>query len=764
MKHDTCFKKFNLTKNGFILLIVAISLLMLNGKAFSADSNGSYPLTIVNDSFLKPLKNLKYAIDLVNLKYQDTFNDESEGDEVEAQALRNDFKWVFEAEGLSLVESTINQEDGTVLTATTNLDIEIELKNLDNDESVIRTGGLQSNLFALKPNPLLNRGKEEWVTEIDGVIIFPPVSSNGDAFVMSIDGNVNFDALGEGLEGLEDLEDFLNNLEDLAGVGNDLLNNILIKLTAVGIDGQQKWNTPVEFSRTLPVGRPVGAPGLILATTVKIPDLSNASSGIGNIVKDFTGIVSAFNVDTGEEEWSFDPAEIGGDSKLFVINPPIVNDDTIYVNAISFISEEDINEFIELIGTTITDIQTAIETTITDSISQLLIAILVGGDIQPIVDDITEEIESLINDSINSITDGIPDLSSKLFALDLEGNAIWDSEFEGISGTSPIATDSGINVNGTNVTLGDVSFTADIVAELTPEGILNIDADINLIIAGADINVGMVLSLDITSADPLSTLNTELDLPDLSDVLNSLDVFEGALTTFDVIDGELKWQTMINEHILFEPVTSGDQIIAVANGYNTDNVAEDISDLLEQIITNPISKVYSIDTANGGINWTSEQIDGTIVSSALLGPDNDVYLTYLDEGRMQIHALNPNDGSEKWANPFKPDNLVTSTPIINPNDGMVFLSTSKLDDLQNPETDDGRTKIRDLIPDATGEVLGLDPSTGVVEKTIEVDGFPFVSPTIDNNENTIYSTTSDFDLDGLKGIDLLTFVHAYDLE
>ncbi|MGR3176455.1 MAG: outer membrane protein assembly factor BamB family protein [Candidatus Anammoxibacter sp.] len=746
MKVNKYPNKFDIAKNCGILLLVAISLLMLNGNAFSADKHGLYPLTLVNDkvndTLLEPLKRFKKAIDLINLKYQETLSDE-----VEAQVSREDFKWVFEADGISLVNPVVNQENGTVFVTTTDIDFRLKLINLiTGNENVFDIGNLQSKLYALKPDSISsdNIGEKEWEFSVDGVITFPPVLSNGDTFVMSIDRDVDL----SDLDGLDDLEDFLDNLKDLGNI----LNDIGGRLTAINKDGQEKWDTPVKFDRAFPIGPPVVTThGLILTTTLKIPDISDVSS----IAKNLTGVVSAFNTETGEEKWSFDPAKLNSGSRLTVINTPTFNNSTIFVNAISTTSEKEINEFIEFTKTTITDIQNEVKSIITNAISELLDITLNGGDIQPVVNNITEKINLLINDNINNITNELPNVSSRLFALDLDGEIMWDSRFAGTSVTSPIITDSGINVNSTNFSLGDISFDIDINVTLSSEGILKVNTTINLLIAGTSINVGMALTLDTASDDPLDTLRTVFDSLDFSEVLgaSTISTSEGVSTTFNETDGKLKWQTKIGKSILFKPIVSDSQIIAATSGFNTNNETKKIE------LANPIIKVYSINTVNGGINWISDQIEGTTVSSVLLGSDNDVFLTYLDNGALQVQAFNLDDGSVKWTNLIKTDNFVTSASIINPNDGMIFLSTSKTGDALGFET-----SLRDLFPTLKGEIIGLDPSTGSVEKTIEVDGFPLASPAIDATRNTIYSITSDYKTSLFNGtLDFITLVNASDL-
>ena len=160
MKLDKYFNKFNITRNGFILLIVAISLLMLNGKVFSADKNVPNPLTFVNnkvtETLQEPLKRLKNVIDLINLKYQDALSNE-----VEVQ-VSPDLKWAFEAEGISLVQPVVNQEDGTVFAATTDIDVNVRVRNLlRRKKRILDIGKLESKLHALKPDTISNKGDKK---------------------------------------------------------------------------------------------------------------------------------------------------------------------------------------------------------------------------------------------------------------------------------------------------------------------------------------------------------------------------------------------------------------------------------------------------------------------------------------------------------------------------------------------------------------------------------------------------------------------------
>ncbi|MGR3219304.1 MAG: outer membrane protein assembly factor BamB family protein [Candidatus Anammoxibacter sp.] len=751
MNINKYYSKSGVIKNGVILLAVIISLTMLNGKAFSDNKTEAHTFTFVTDTIKdtlrKPLERLKNVSDLINLKYRDALNND-----VEAQVSRTGFEWIFEAEGISLVKPVVNQEDGTVIVATTDIDFKVRVRNLlRRRKSVLVIGKPESKLIALNPNPKSNKGNKKWTFNIDGIVIAPPVLSGDDTFVTSIAGSVNLEGLDdldlEGfLEGLDDLEGFLANLDDLANL--DILD-IGIKLTAINKNGRKKWKNPVEFDRAIPIGQLVAAPGLILATTFEIPTFSVKNT---NIVDSLTGVVSAFDSKTGEENWVFNPAELDSEARLIVINTPTVDDSTIFINAISAISEKEINDFIEFIRDTILNVQNDIGTTITNSIIQLLDIFQSGGDIQPIVNNITEEVKLIINDTINNITNELPSVSSKLFALDSDGEIMWNSSFAGISVASPVVTDSGINVNSTDLSLGDISFDVKIDTNVTPEGVLKVDATINLLIAGTTINIGVNITLDTASAAPLDTLITEFDIPELNEILGTLNIFEGVSTTFNKTDGELIWQTKIGAPILLKPVTSGGQIIVATSSFNSNNESGNTG------LTNPTSKIYSINTTNGETNWESDSFEGTIVS-LLLGSEDDVFLSFINKGTLQFQALDSIDGSTKWANPFIPDNFVTSAPVINPNDGMVFLTASKID------LDNLGTSLKDLVPPLTGEIIGLDPSTGTIDKIIEVEGLLLTSPAIDKSRDAIYSVTSYIDIKLLRlKLNLLTNVNASSLK
>lgn len=734
-------------------VIFSLSLIMSYTADIHAKEMAQFKLINekVIDIVQSPLKAVQRGVDLIMPDYQHLSPDKA----IEIAQSRKDIKWVFPAEGVSLVSPVINPEDGTVYATTTDIDIEANLKDLpDNGPDAITIGDLHSNVYALRPKSIGNRGSKKWVFSMGGIVIFQPVVStnNKTVFVESINGEI-------------DLE---NQTFEFSGG----------KLFAIDQDGKDLWGRPAEFEGEIFLGPPViGNDGTIYTTTIKIADISNITE------LDFSGVISAIDPTNGEVKWRFNPSELSDDKFLFTIAPPAVapTGDTIFINAISTVSTEEIEG---LITSAIPEIQDEIADLINNTIPSLLEAIENQQDINPILDDIEDDVESLFNLLFNDLIKEILNLGT-IFALDSDKNIKWDSTFPGVSLSSPVAADSGVvNTGGVNVPIEDISTDVNIDAKLNPEeGTIEANLDVRLLVLGA--TFGVKIGIELNLEDPSGTLkltDPKIALPDLEDIDASL---IGTLNGIDSANGNLLWSTNIGEAIFNKPVVINNlnQTIVGASGFSINTGQDGIEP--ESLF----SKIYSINTSNGDIGWESESFNGVIVGFTpvdsiigdplLVGRDGSVFFSFFDITAGEDEAEIPSfkvlgvnqGGTTKWEEPFVPDGLVTSAPVINKDDDMLFISISSVKDLFEElplppmPSREKRPKLRDLVPDLKGKLVAINPVDGTTSKSIEIDGFPIASPAIDEKEKAIYVGTADIGIGKRPlSIELLSFIHAARLD
>ena len=752
IKSNQLFKPFLMVKKSCTFFIVFISLLILTSKVFSANNDNFYPLTIinnkVNDRLNKPFNNIKTVINLIDIKLEDASNNK-----IDDQQLRGDFEWVFETEGISYLKPVVSAADGTVYVSSINSEISFDLRELLNNGTATGSiGTFESKLFSLKPGIASRRARENWTFDSDGLILFPPVVSD--------EGNIFIETFNENIDILDRKAEEFN-----------------AKITSIDGNGNKLWDR--NFENSIFLTKPTVESDLILTTTLNLPDRRDIFDDFDINLDNFSGVVSSIDSLNGDILWSFNPADIGtGSQQLFIVTSPTISDDQILINTVNITSEDEIKNSIE---TSIEKIEDETVDSITNSLLGILDVVKDGGDTEPALNEIENELETIIDNTLSDVLNDILNLG-KIFALDFDGNVKWESKFSGASLTSPVVDSAGfINVNSANILLEDVSSDVDIKIALSQDDILEADVNLTILISGASINIPIEVKLDVTSSDPLNDLKIDIARFELDDFLDDLEpVFNGASTSF-ARDGNTLWTTIINEPVFVEPVSSADnsKLIVAASNFNLTRKTRGFD------LDNPVSMIYFLDKTDGAVVNESDQFKGTVLAPLLLGPDESIFFSFVDFEEINLNGVDfediifkimaiNSDGTTKWANPFVPANGVTSTPVINKNNGMVFLSTSETSEFNSTTNFLGnslpitgqRERLRNLVPDLKGEVIGLDPSKGTVSKSINVDGFPVSSPAIDEDRNTIYSITSDFAIGKLSPltIDLFSLVYASSLE
>lgn len=723
-----CFKSFYTT--AFILLklysivLITVSILLGGYKSYALANPGLAQLDFFYDKLINavhsPLNMVQRKINLIDLNYQDRLS----GNKPAKQQPLEDFRWIFKAEGLTLVSPEIDLVNGTIYVATTDIinDINNELKLQDTQEADSKDrlfNIIHSNLYALEPGLIGKTGKEKWVfRDINGIIPFSPViAADGTALVESING---------------------------VNIRNNTFENLQGELSAVDQDGKDKWGKPTIFKGEIFLGPPVVGPdGSIIITTIKSFDPLN------NNVEGLSATVASIDPVNGDIKWLFNPVNLSNDKPLIINAPPVISQtgDLIFVNAIRLLSmldiQEEINGFIK-----------GLEDNLLEMVDEgkkkdLLAAIENGEDIEPIIEDIEKEVELLINDRMNEFLNGLLNSLGKVFALDLNNGSVkWEAVFSGFSLSSPII------ISADEINVGAVNLLASVKLEANLNVTVNNPKDPE---GGFDITLNI-----IPPAKDDVTITTS-----------------GTLNSIDIASGEILWSTNTDEPILLRPVfdQKSEATLVGATSFTIDTTPDKLN------ISNLKSKIYAINSVDGSIHWTSELFEGIVglpsIDSAfdfplLPGRDGGVFFTLFDPGKgdngvfiftPKIQAINP-DGTTRWPAPFVPDGLVTSAPIIKGDDDTLFLSVNNHQGL----FDEKSFRIKNsgpenLLPDFNGQLISLNPDNGTVIRSIEMDGFAYTSPVIDAGMKSVLVATDGFKIDRKPfSFDLETLVHSIKLD
>lgn len=751
---------------------VCVSLLVLSlffsNVSFSSNENNSNPISFVNNKLKEiitaPIKRTQRAIGIAR---STAMNAVISNGLVKQQA-RRDFKWSFPAEGLTFLRPVVGV-DGTVHAVTTDIDIVINVDQLaDSPEEAITIGSPNSNIYALKPNAIKSKGKELWKFNTDGIIMLPPViSDDGKVFVETVSADIDLDT--------------------------QEINSSAINLYAIK-DGVNIWGDKVSFENSLSLASPVVAADTVLTTTIKvldIPDVTDIDNiDIENInLESLSGVITAFDASNGNVKWTFNPASIEANVEglpQILIAPPVVDGNTVYINTISAISLDGITE---LITESLTGVQDVVSDILTDTVPALLAALVLGGDTEPILVPVEDQVGDIITDIIGDVTSQLSSLGS-LLALNLDdGSTEWSSRFPGISLSSPVITDSGVaTVGSVNLNLDDTDAVVDIGVSLTETNLmLGAKVDITIIGVTFSVSIDVDVNLATLESDPEGSVTITTDIKDPSLDELKIDV-NGKVAGFDVNDeGNLLWEASVSNPVLLKPAVSNanNKIIVGGTGFEIETSSDggDGEDSNVNISINKItSNISAIDAVSGSLDWESDPFDGIIgvpTYDVILGdpilPANDgsVFFSFFDfnaensGSSMKVWALD-SKGDIKWSSPFIPSGLATSAPVIDTETGEVFLAFSEINiDIPAPGPDSGEDGggetpgLKDLKPDLKSLLVSLEPSSGDVAKSVEIEGLALSSPVLDADGGTAYITTFDFEI-GKRPVsfDLLSFVHA----
>ncbi len=763
LKFSPNIKQMNITyrnkvvQNGLKCILVFASIFLISNKCFSRE----FPLATlmenkINSKLVEPFRQVNNVLDLVNSSgYQQQLTNTVNAEMV---LLRN-FKWIFKANGISLVKPAIDSNSGALYVPTTDVDISIDVRDLaELGEDSINIGNLQGKLYCLRANPVSNRGRKEWEIDTNGITVFPPVvSGNGNVFVESVDGDFKID-----LENLDEID----------------LGILTSRLTAIDNNGNAIWN--VDFDNSSFISKPMVAPDdSVITTTVTIPDLPKISDINPNELDldGFSANISVFDSRNGNIKWTFNPASLESENHLALFTPPTVafNEGKIFSVASSRLSSEELQKLATEI---VEDIeQSAIESVLA-SILQIVAILSEGGDANALIDDLENDIARLINDPLKTALNK-PFGKSELFAIDTDGNILWQAEVPGLSLFSPLASDSGlVNVCTLKVFVEEISSSVDMEVELSPQNLLTIDTDVELLISGEPVVFGLDFSFDASRlgdinniSEILDILETDIERPKVSDLINILSMnLISEYFAYNTSDGELLWSSLIDGPVFTKPVFTDDkqQIINTVNDLSFDEVLDSLE------LQSVTSHIYSLDANNGDMKWESDPINGTIIPPVLTDKNNCVYYSFIEDEKLDFNQIDFNqsvaqigavdsNGLAKWAIPFKPDDLITSVPVID-SSGALYVPVSKVNDLI--PSDEGmesgnRVKLRELRPDIKGEIIEIDTAIGTAIKSIALDGFIVAPSIIDESRNALYTSTINFTTSvNPISIELLSCVHA----
>ena len=721
-------------QNGLKCILVLAFIFLLGNKCFSGDFSIFESIdNEMTSNIMTPQRQVNNVLDLVNSKNQGQITNT-----VKAEMAFRNFKWAFKAEGISFIKPAVDSNSGALYVPTTDVDISVNVRDLSElDEDAINIGNLQGKLYCLSPNSILNRGRKNWEVDTNGITIFSPeVSGNGDVFVESVDGDIQID-----LENLENID----------------IGQLISKITAINSNGTTLWEE--DFENSSFISKPMIAPdNTVITAAITIPNLPKISDNDMNglDLAGFSAKIFAFDSGNGNIRWTFNPASLDEESHLSLFAPPVVafNESKIYAVATARNSEEDLQELATGIIESIE--QTAIESVL-EAILQIVALLSEGEDTDALIDDLENDIASLINDPLKTALNETFG-HSELFALDTAGDILWQTSVPGISLFSPLASDSGfVNVCTLKVLVEDVSSSVILDIALSPENLLTIDADVDLLISGEPIAFGLDFSIDASMlgnvSDITELLETEIERPKVSDLINILsrnlitEYFAYNTADGETADGELLWSSIIEGPVITKPSLTADkqQIISTVIDASLDVDSESPG---LQSITNHI---YSLDANNGEMKWKSDPINGSIIPPILTDNDNCVYYSFIEgekldfgQSDVQIGALDSN-GLAKWANPFRPDDAIAFAPVITMD--ALYVPVNKISDIipTDDDMDSGdRGRLRNLRPDIKSAFININIETGSAIKRVTLNGLISAPSIFDESRNALYSTTFNF--------------------
>ncbi len=622
-----------------------------------------------------------------------------------------DFKWVFNAKGISLTEPAVDKNAGTVFVPETEIDFKVNLK-----KGTFLFENPRSSLYALNPELsgskrrlLAKKGLQKWVAgSLEGVIAFPPqVLDDGSVFVASIAGD--FD------------------------IKNKAKGEFNSRLFAFDKAGGSKWANPVEFDGELFTAQPVvGAEGSIFFTSARFP------KGFKDITtEDINGVVCAVDSSSGSVKWVFDPGKAVGNGNMMVVAQPALNEneDILFVVAINPVTFEKIQ------GSVVTTIKQTGDSgaeLISSATGNVLDAIGKGESFDSIVNKLETDLQGELKAPANALIDDLLKMTT-LFALNSQsGEVKWQSLLHGIGFSSPVLIDS------ETVSVAGANFSTDV---------------------GVNVEVEQV---DFDAADPQGSINFTY-LIGLEFNAGSMTTNFGSIAGLSVNDGNVLWAKNINEPVYHAPVLLPDSgnIIVGASSFKTKSgdAEKELSPMIEFK-----SKLYAIDKKDGDVKWETEQFDGlfgtvepNLINRSVIvaGSNGSIYFPLLNrksDGETKttatttIQAVKP-DGSLQWSKPFTTEGLLTAAPVLDEK-----MSTVLFGMVDNSKS--GRGKKKGL----KSKFIGIRQSDGQVFKTVDIDGAPISSVAVDEDRGAAYSATSNFKVNKKSSvINFSTLVHAIEL-
>ncbi|MGR3319135.1 MAG: outer membrane protein assembly factor BamB family protein [Candidatus Anammoxibacter sp.] len=598
--------------------LIAISLL-ISRSAFSETSNSVTPLKYVENRVIEKIQKPLDRINMVVKQIISANRSASSDSPVEIQTVE-DLKWVFKADGATIVSPVVGPDDGTIYSLT--IDIEMQL-SVRNQELVI--GELSSKLYALKPDLdfkfLLNQRLPRWIfRNIKGVAPFSPVIlADGSIIVEAIDGDIDIETA--------------------------TLNNIEGRLFAIDKDGDNKWSGSGSSSfkdEIFVTPLVITNDDTIITTSVKIVDPANID------VEGLSGRITAIDPDAGNVKWSFNPVS-NNNEPLVVIAPPVVDAvrGTIYVAAINLAKIRKL-ENIELGNFDLEAVKnsgTGFVTLIEEAISKILETIENSGNIGTVTGDIEQEMESFLSEF-----GGILGMT-EIFALNQSSGVVeWQTSLPGVALNSVVlATDS--------VSAGAVNFKTDV-----------------------EINVDLNVTFD--ESNPAETISFTFDVNLVGGDALELTI-AGIVSTIGASNGDLLWSSSIDDSIFIKPVVSIDnnQIIVgasnpfIKNGLGKIDLNSDTISKMYAFNMADGSMEWESETFNGIIGFPILQgADGSLflsLSDTATDSEGNVTLS------SKLHSVN-SDGSTKWSDPFVSDGSFTSSPVIRKENDSIFVGITSV--------------------------------------------------------------------------------------
>ncbi len=691
----------------FVAIILAIcfsfysqSAYANNGQLRQLDENGKKFVEAVREpiAFLERELDLLYYYSQLQRSYELTDVKELEGNE--------NINWVFKVPDISPIGSTVFSETGAILTPV--IDVLIDLEP---EEQTFK-----SFLYSLGTNTV-EQNKEEWISELEGYSVFPPVVSNNSIFTGTIDGELDFDI-------------------DLDG-GEVELSNIRAKLFAISENGDKDWDSPVTFDNELFLGPVIAvSDNLVLVTTV-----SSLNSGISLPFNsgefDFNKLdcfLTGVDSTTGEIKWRIKAKDLSNepDAQGFVcFTLPDFNDDTIFTSIVNTSQIDEIIEFGTELKKEFDETITILREEVVNIVPELFNVLKSGGDADLLIKPLEDEFESQLNGVFSELT-RIEELieTSVLYGIDGNGSLKWQSDVSGISLYSVYNKDTGtINSAGFNVQTESANLEVDVEidARLISRRKMGISISFSLIIKDLHKPVGEI-KISVNPKRPAKTIVTINIDPTLSfdDILS--EYFSGFIASFSESDGKLLWNEGLDGLVIEPPI-----------------IASDGQKIVAHIKTkSQTSIITSVNASTGVTEWELDSFE-KISSDILIGPNNSLFFveSLLEEGQ-KIWGVN-SDGSLKWDNPFliKGGILVNGNLKVSIDNQRIFLV------------------MQEDITEAIWELITLDTSNGSINNKTEINKGVFLAPlVIDEERNTIFAVTSHLESEELLPGSLSSMVHS----